>query len=185
MDKLSVQMDSRKRKLDGASTTVAALAEAEPLLELPTRPFPAELEQTRVVSPQGLVSFAGNHYSAPPGLTGAHVTVRIRFGEDDLHVVTAGRAPTTAGHRTEPGRPSGTPGTSLPSNEPFSLRSPTRLPAAAPRSAGPRRLQLRRKPKSFAADLKQTSRTGSSSTYLTTPPSPTGCGRPHPPGARE
>ncbi|MFE5519150.1 hypothetical protein [Streptomyces virginiae] len=55
-------MDSRKRKLDGASTAVAALAEAEPLLELPTRPFPAELE-TRVVSPQGLISFAGNYYS--------------------------------------------------------------------------------------------------------------------------
>ncbi|MFF8848084.1 hypothetical protein ACF08N_36245 [Streptomyces sp. NPDC015127] len=65
MDKLAVQMDSRKRKLDGASTTVAALAEAEPLLDLPTRPFPAELEQTRIVSPQGLLSFAGNHYCSP------------------------------------------------------------------------------------------------------------------------
>ncbi|MEU0374875.1 transposase, partial [Streptomyces sp. NPDC006283] len=92
VDKLAVPMDSGKRKLDGASTTVAALAEAEPLLDLPTRPFPAELEQIRVVSPQGLVSFAGNHYSVPPGLAGAHVTVRIRLGEDDLHVVTAGRA---------------------------------------------------------------------------------------------
>ncbi|WP_418953101.1 Mu transposase domain-containing protein [Streptomyces katrae] len=40
----------------------------------------AELEQTRIVSPQGLVSFAGNHYSVPPGLTGARVTVRIRLG---------------------------------------------------------------------------------------------------------
>ncbi|MFI8294241.1 transposase [Streptomyces sp. NPDC085614] len=101
VDKLAVQMDSRKRKLDGASTTVAALAEAEPLLDLPNRPFPAELEQTRVVSPQGLVSFAGNHYSVPPGLTGAHVTVRIRLGEDDLHVVTAGRA-VIAHHRRAP-----------------------------------------------------------------------------------
>ncbi|MFD9482054.1 hypothetical protein [Streptomyces nojiriensis] len=55
---------------------LVASGEAEPLLDLPTRPFPTELEQTRVVSPQGLVSFAGNHYSVPPGLTGAHVTVR-------------------------------------------------------------------------------------------------------------
>ncbi|MGW3326305.1 Mu transposase domain-containing protein [Streptomyces virginiae] len=91
----------RECKLDGASTTAAALAEAEPLLELPTRPFPAELEQTRVVSPQGLISFAGNYYSVPPGLTGAHVTVRIRLGEDELHVVTAGRA-VIAHHRRAP-----------------------------------------------------------------------------------
>ncbi|MEU0375603.1 hypothetical protein ABZ070_37060 [Streptomyces sp. NPDC006283] len=50
VDKLAVPMDSGKRKLDGASTTVAALAEAEPLLDLPNSPFSAELEQTRVVS---------------------------------------------------------------------------------------------------------------------------------------
>lgn len=88
-------------KLDGASTTVAALAEAEPLLDLPTRPFPAESEQTRAVRPQGLVSCAGIHYSVPPGLPGAHVTVRIRLGEDDLHMVTTGRA-VIAHHRRAP-----------------------------------------------------------------------------------
>ncbi|WP_419248587.1 Mu transposase domain-containing protein [Streptomyces virginiae] len=59
------------------------------------------MEQTRVVSPQGLISFAGNYYSVPPGLTGAHVTVRIRLGEDELHVVTAGRA-VIAHHRRAP-----------------------------------------------------------------------------------
>ncbi|MFD5618498.1 hypothetical protein [Streptomyces yangpuensis] len=46
--------------------------------------------------PQG-----GLPYSVPPGLTGAHVTVRIRLGEDDLHVVTAGRA-VIAHHRRAP-----------------------------------------------------------------------------------
>ncbi|MFE4630054.1 transposase [Streptomyces mirabilis] len=92
IDKLAIQMDARRRKIDGLSTTVGELAGTEPLLELPTRPFPAELEQSRTVSPQALVSFAGNFYSVPPGLTGAQVIVRIRLGEDTLYVITAGRA---------------------------------------------------------------------------------------------
>ena len=61
-------MDERRRRADGAVSTVAELAAAEPLLELPVRPFPAELEVERTVSPQGLVSFEGNLYSVPPGL---------------------------------------------------------------------------------------------------------------------
>ncbi|MCX4781632.1 hypothetical protein [Streptomyces sp. NBC_01264] len=41
---------------------------AEPLLEIPTRPFPTELEVERTVSPQGPGSFDGKKYSVPPGL---------------------------------------------------------------------------------------------------------------------
>ncbi|MFE6840196.1 hypothetical protein ACFVFI_35900 [Streptomyces sp. NPDC057705] len=162
MDKPAVQMDSRTCKLDGASPTVAALAEAEPLLDLPTRPFPAGLEQTRVVSPQGLVSFAGNHYFVPPGLTGAHVTVRIRLGEDVLHVVTAGRAVIALERAV------------LTS---FSDEAPCRTKVRRPPSAAAQAEaeKLRGRPEN------QASRTESSSTCLTTPPSPNGSGRPPPP----
>ncbi|MDX3516151.1 hypothetical protein PV755_45910 [Streptomyces caniscabiei] len=92
VDKLAVRMDERRRSVDGVKVTVAELAEAEPLLVLPTLPFPAELEVVRTVSPQALVSFEGNLYSVPPGMGGMQVTVRHRLGKDYLHIVTAGRA---------------------------------------------------------------------------------------------
>ena len=102
VDKLAARMDERRRRIDGASATVAELAAAEPLLEVPTRPFPADLEVERTASPQGLVSFDGNQYSVPPGLPGAQVKVLHRLGEDYLHVLTAGRA-VVAKHRRAPG----------------------------------------------------------------------------------
>ncbi|MFC8718654.1 transposase [Kitasatospora sp. NPDC057198] len=103
VDKLAARMDERRRRIDGASATVAELAAAEPLLEIPTRPFPAELEVERTVSPQGLVSFDGNQYSVPPGLPGAQVKVLRRLGEDYLHVLTAGRAVVAKHHRAPGG----------------------------------------------------------------------------------
>ncbi len=101
VDKLALRMDERRRRADGAVATVAELAALEPLLELPVRPFPAELEVERTVSPQGLVSFEGNLYSVPPGLPGAQVKVLHRLGEDHLRIVTAGRA-VVAQHRRAP-----------------------------------------------------------------------------------
>jgi hypothetical protein len=94
-------MDERRRKVDGVSTTVAELADSESLLELPTRPFPAELEVQRTVSPQSLVSYGGNFYSVPPGLPGAQVSVIHRLGEDEIRIATAGRA-VIACHRQAP-----------------------------------------------------------------------------------
>ncbi len=52
VDKLSLRMDDRRRRIDGAVTTVGELAAAEPLLDSPVRPFPAELQAERPVSPQ-------------------------------------------------------------------------------------------------------------------------------------
>ncbi|MFD4835242.1 IS21 family transposase [Streptomyces uncialis] len=92
VDKLAVRMDERRRSVDGVKVTVAELADAEPMLVLPALPFPAELEVVRTVSPQALVSFEGNLYSVPPGMPGMQVTVRLRLGENYLHIVTAGRA---------------------------------------------------------------------------------------------
>ncbi|MFJ3251173.1 Mu transposase domain-containing protein [Streptomyces sp. NPDC086782] len=74
------------------------LATAEQLLELPTLPFPAELDVVRTVSPQALVSFEGNLYSVSPGMSGIRVTVRQRLGEDYPHIATAGKA-AVARHR--------------------------------------------------------------------------------------
>ena len=81
--------DARRRVRDGERTTVGALAAAEPLAPLPTVPFPAVIEDTRVVSPQALVSWHGNVYSVPPGHGGQQVTVRHQLGGATLDVVTA------------------------------------------------------------------------------------------------
>lgn len=81
--------------------TVAQLAGGEPLLALPSLPFPAQVEVVRTVSPQALVSFEGNLYSVPPGMSGMHVTVRRRLGEDELQIVTAGKA-VVARHQLAP-----------------------------------------------------------------------------------
>ncbi|WP_436840682.1 Mu transposase domain-containing protein [Streptomyces griseoloalbus] len=69
--------------------------------DIPVRPFPAELEVERTVSPQSLVAFDGNLYSVPPGLPGVQVKVLHRLGEDDLRIVTADRA-VVACHRRAP-----------------------------------------------------------------------------------
>jgi transposase len=92
VDKLALRMDERRRRVDGSKVTVAELAAGEALLDLPVRPFPAELEVERTISPQSLVSFRGNYYSVPPGMPGAQVRLVHRLGEDHLHIVTASRA---------------------------------------------------------------------------------------------
>ncbi len=60
LDTVSARLDGRVRKRDGQRTTVGELAEVEPLRPVPQLSYPAELEVRRVVSPQGLVAFAGN-----------------------------------------------------------------------------------------------------------------------------
>ncbi|MFF4364287.1 hypothetical protein [Streptomyces sp. NPDC001604] len=77
IDKLAVRMDERRRTLDGTKATVGELAAAEPLLEVPALPFPAELVVERTVTAQGLVPFDGNFSSVPPALPGARVLVGI------------------------------------------------------------------------------------------------------------
>jgi len=93
--------DARRRVREGARTTVGALAAAEPLAPLPAVPFPAVIEDTRVVSAQALVSWHGNSYSVPPGHGGQQVAVRHRLGAATLDVVTAAGT-VLARHRREP-----------------------------------------------------------------------------------
>ncbi len=78
--------DARER--DGS--TVAALADAEPLLGLPEQPYPAEVLEVRTVAANALVSLWGNRYSVPPGLVGAHVQIRWRLGADTFTLSAAG-----------------------------------------------------------------------------------------------
>jgi transposase len=93
--------DARRRVRDGEATTVGALLAAEPLAPLPAVPFPAVIEDARVVSAQALVSWHGNRYSVPPGHGGQQVTVRHRLGAATLDVVTAAGT-VLARHRRAP-----------------------------------------------------------------------------------
>jgi transposase len=101
VDAVAARLDGRVRRRDGQRTTVGALADAEPLHPLPPAAFPAELAVTRKVSPQGLVAFRGNQYSVPPGIPGAQVSVRLRLGEQVLHIATTAGV-VVAAHRLAP-----------------------------------------------------------------------------------
>src|SRR5579862_6719725 len=93
--------DARRRVRDGERMTVGALMAAEPLALVPGVPFPAVLEDERVVSAQALVSWHGNSYSVPPGHGGHKVMVRHQLGTAVVDVVTmAGTV--LARHRREP-----------------------------------------------------------------------------------
>lgn len=92
--------DARRRARDGQRTTVGALMAAEPLMPLPAVPFPAVIEDDRVVSAQALVAWHGNSYSVPPGHGGQHVTVRHQLGAATIDVVTASGT-VLARHRRE------------------------------------------------------------------------------------
>jgi transposase len=89
--------DTRRR----GDATVGALADTEPLLELPAAAYPSTWEDPRVVAANALVSVDGNRYSVPPGLVGTEVIVRRRLGDLQLQVVSpTGRVIAT--HRIAP-----------------------------------------------------------------------------------
>ncbi len=97
LDRFCVEIaDARAR--DGS--TVGALGDAEPLVALPERPFPAEVRVVRTVASNALVSLWGNRYSVPPGLVGARVQVRWRLGADTITLHTDGAVVAT--HRLAP-----------------------------------------------------------------------------------
>jgi hypothetical protein len=79
--------DARPRN----GSTVGALADAEPLGELPAVPFPATVIEVRSVAANALVSLWGNRYSVPPGLVGGHVQIRWRLGEPTASFHAGGR----------------------------------------------------------------------------------------------
>lgn len=89
--------DRRRR----GRTTVAGLAEEEPLRPLPPLAFPARIEVERVVSRSALVAFESNHYSVPAAYARRRVIVSMAVGEPILRVsTTAGELIAT--HRQAP-----------------------------------------------------------------------------------
>lgn len=74
----------------GGKASVLTLAEREPLVAVPTMPFPATITAERIVSAQALVAWRGNFYSVPPELARATVTVAQRLGEQHLDIATVG-----------------------------------------------------------------------------------------------
>jgi len=81
--------------------TVATVAEREPRAALPA-PYPAELAVERAVSAQALVSFAGNFYSVAPELATTRVGVRVRLGDQHLHITDPAGRVVLARHRLAP-----------------------------------------------------------------------------------
>jgi hypothetical protein len=79
--------DARPRRTaTGAATTVGALADAEPLLALPSATFPATIEVGRIVADNATVAFRGNRYSVPPGLGGVELMLRHRLASSTVEV---------------------------------------------------------------------------------------------------
>jgi transposase len=93
--------DARARVADGRKAAVGELAAAEPLRPVPARPFPAVIEDRRVVSAQALVAWHGNFYSVPPGHAGQAVTARHQLGTATIDIVT-GAGTVLARHHREP-----------------------------------------------------------------------------------
>jgi hypothetical protein len=81
--------DTRLRPTGDGKATVVTVAATEPLAPLPA-PFPATLSVERAASAQALVAFRGNHYSVPPELARAPVTVTHRLGAHHIELATSG-----------------------------------------------------------------------------------------------
>jgi transposase len=99
LDRLCVKLDGRRRRRDGQPTTVGALADTEPLRPVLVSAYPAEVSVQRSVTSQGLVSWRGNQYSVPPGLTGATVAVTHRLGSQVVELATLSGSVIAAHHR--------------------------------------------------------------------------------------
>ncbi len=80
--------DARTRRSVTGPVTVAALAEAEPLLALPGAAFPATLSVSRTVGENAAVAFRGNSYSVPPGLGGTVLSLSHRLGSSTVQIAS-------------------------------------------------------------------------------------------------
>lgn len=89
LDRLAARTDRRHRGANGTrATSGAPAAPARTLMDLPTLPFPASVCVSRIVSPQGLVSFRGSFYAVHVDLAGALVEVRQRLDKPHLSIAT-------------------------------------------------------------------------------------------------
>jgi len=94
--------DARQRRTAlGEKTTVGALADSEPLLELPSLAFPATITAERLTDDNATVAFRGNRYSVPPGLCGLTLELRHRLSSATLEIHAASGA-LLGSHRLAP-----------------------------------------------------------------------------------
>ncbi|MCB1154070.1 transposase [bacterium] len=84
----SLRGDTRLRTGADGRSSVAVLAEAEPLAAVPA-PYPVVVSEDRTASRQALVSYRGNRYSVPPELAGAEVVLSHPIGGQVVDIATA------------------------------------------------------------------------------------------------
>lgn len=85
----SLRGDTRMRATVEGKSTVAKLAETEPLQPVPAHPYPVIVAEERIASRQALVSYRGNRYSVPPELAAAQVVVSQPVGGQFIDIATA------------------------------------------------------------------------------------------------
>ena len=81
--------DTRLRATADGRSSVAILAQREPLAPMPPTPYPVIITEPRTASRQALVAYRGNRYSVPPELAGADVVVSHPLGDQFLDIATA------------------------------------------------------------------------------------------------
>lgn len=129
LDQLAARMEGHGRAVDDTpAATGAPTGRTATMLDLPAAPFPASVRASRIVSPQGLVSFRGSFYAVQPDLAGALVEVRRRLDEPYVSIATLSGA-VIARH---PLAPPGAGLTVLDGGTAIVLERPPRLPHAEP-----------------------------------------------------
>jgi transposase len=84
----SLRADARVRVSAEGRSTVAAIADTEPLAPVPAAPYPMIVAEQRSASRQALVAYRGNRYSVPPELAMATVTVSRPVGGQFIDIAT-------------------------------------------------------------------------------------------------
>ena len=84
----STRADTRMRATPEGKSTVAAVADSEPLAPAPAAPYPVIIAEQRSASRQALVAYRGNRYSVPPELAAAQVVVTRPVGGEFIDIAT-------------------------------------------------------------------------------------------------
>ncbi|WP_083148844.1 Mu transposase domain-containing protein, partial [Mycobacterium intermedium] len=85
----AVRGDTRLRATADGRSSVATVAQGEPLAPVPALAYPVIISQTRTASRQALVPYRGNRYSVPPELAAAQVVVSHPVGGQYCDIATS------------------------------------------------------------------------------------------------
>jgi hypothetical protein len=86
----SARGDTRMRATGDGKSTVATVADTEPLAPVPAAPYPVIVTEERTASRQALVAYRGNRYTVPPELAAAPVVVTRPVGGEFIDIATTG-----------------------------------------------------------------------------------------------